>query len=113
MTKAKHDTRKAFLDYYVYAPLGAGQLLIEKTRALGAKAVETAKAQRENASDSYRDLAGRGEKIVSSIRRSVYTKRAVDQAKTARTQVKAAATSIRKSAGTTAEATKVAAKKVG
>jgi len=118
-TKVKYDTRKALLDYSVYAPLGAGQLLIEKAKELSGKAselsgkaVSLAQDQRKAVLDAYGDLAGRGEKLVSSVRRSAYTKRAVAQSKTARTQVKAAATSIRKAAGSTATATKAAAKKV-
>lgn len=112
-TKQSYDTRKALMDYYVYAPLGAGQLLIQKGKELGTRAVEVAKDRRELALKTYRDMSERGEKLVGSIRRSAYTKRAIDQAKTARSQVKAATTSVRKAAGTTAEATKQAAKKVG
>ena len=39
-TTKRYDARKAFTDYYVYAPLGAGQLVIEKSRELTSKAAE-------------------------------------------------------------------------
>ena len=111
-TKTKYGSRKALLDYYVYAPLGAGQLVVEKSKELADMAAETAKVQRRSAAKLYTELAQRGEKLVSSVRRSVYTKRASNQIKTARVQVKGAATSVRKAAGSTATATKAAAKKV-
>jgi len=112
-TKTKYGTKKALLDYSVYAPLGAGQLLVEKTRELAIKAADTAKGQRKGIAKSYSNLAQRGEKLVSSVRKSAYTRRAVDQMKTARTQVKGATTSVRKAAGGTAQASKAAARKVG
>ena len=112
-TKTKYDTRKAFMDYYVYAPLGAGQLVIEKAKGLSGRAATLAQEQRKQMVKVYYDLAQRGEKLASSIRRSTYTKRAVEQTKVARSQVKAASTSVRKAVSTTTEATKAAAKKVG
>jgi hypothetical protein len=111
-TKTRYGPKKALLDYSVYAPIGAGQLLVEKTRELAGKAADTAKGQRKSFVKSYSKLAQRGEKLVSSVRRSANTRRAVDQIKTARTQVKGAATSVRKAAGSTAQASKAAAKKV-
>jgi len=109
----KYDTKKALSDYYLYVPLGAGQLLVEKSKALSEKAFDLAKTRRKNAARTYQDLADRGQKVVRSIRTSSATKRAVSQTKTARSRVRAAATSVRKAAGDTAQATKVAAKKVG
>jgi hypothetical protein len=110
-SRYKNGTKKALLDYYVYAPLGAGQLVVEKTKELTGKAAGAAKGQRRAFAKAYASLANRGEKLVSSVRRSAYTRRAADQIKTARTQVKGAATSIRKAADSTATATKAAAKK--
>jgi hypothetical protein len=112
-TKQSYDTRKALMDYYVYAPLGTGQFLFEKGKELGLKTVDVVKHRRELARKTYRDMTERGEKLVGSVSRSAYTKRAVEQAKTARSQVKAASTSVRKAVGTTATATRQAAKKVG
>jgi hypothetical protein len=111
-TKSKYGTKKALLDYYVYAPLGAGQLVIEKTKELADKAAHTATGQRKTFTKAYYGLAERGEKLVTSVRKSVYTRRATDQIKSARTQVKGAATSVRKAANSTTTATKAAAKKV-
>jgi hypothetical protein len=110
-TKSGYSTKKALADYYVYAPLGAGELLVEKTRKLSRKTWTEARKQRKQLLKAYRDLAKRGEKLVSSVRRSAYTRRAVEQAKTARSQVKSAATSVRKTADATAAATKAATKK--
>lgn len=112
-TKSRSGPRKALSDYALYAPLGAGQLVVEKTREASKKAWTMAQKRRRRVLKTYEDLAKRGEKLVTSIRRSTYTRRAVDQAKSARSQVKAAATSVRKTAGATTEAAKSAAKKVG
>ncbi len=111
-TKTRYGTKKALLDYYVYAPIGAGQLAVEKTRQFAGKAAYAAKGQRKTFVKSYASLADRGEKLVKSVRKSAYTRRAADQIKTARSQVKGAATSVRKAAGSTATAGKAAAKKV-
>jgi|SRR5207247_5883613 len=112
-TKSRTGPRKSLSDYALYAPLGAGQLVVEKTREASKKAWTIAQTRRKNVLKAYEDLAKRGEKLVTSVRRSGYTRRALDQAKTARSQVKAAATSVRKTAGATKEATRAAAKKVG
>jgi hypothetical protein len=107
------NAKKTLTDYYVYAPLGAGDLLIEKGRELSKKAWGRALEQRKQLLKGYGDLARRGEKLVASIRTSAYTRRAVDQAKTARSQVKSAVTGVRKTAEATGTATKAAARKVG
>jgi hypothetical protein len=109
--KSKYTTKKALLDYYVYAPLGAGQLAVEKTKELAGKAAGAARRQRKGFVKTYTQLADRGEKLVTSVRKSAYTRRAANQIKVARTQIKGAATSVRKAADSTATATKAAAKK--
>jgi NAD+--asparagine ADP-ribosyltransferase len=106
-TKGRYDARSA-----LYAYLGAGQLLVDKTREFGSKAWALARRGREGAIESYKDLAARGEKLAKSIQRSSYTKQALEQSKVARSQVKAAATSVRKAVNSTADATRAAAKKV-
>jgi len=115
-----YDARKAFMDYYVYVPLGATKVAFEKSKEISEKAWKTAQTRRASAAKAYQDLAERGEKLVTSIRRSVYTKRAAEQTKVARQQVQAvgkqfqkAATSVRKAAGSSAEAGKAAVRKVG
>jgi len=112
-TTKKNDARKALADCYVYAPLGAGQLLLEKGKELSGKAVQLAQSQRQDWMKNYQDLARRGERLVASVRRSPYTRRALEQTKVARSQVKAASTSVRKATATAAEATRQGAKKVG
>ena len=110
-TKSK-DVRKSLSEYYLYVPLGAGQLIFQKARSLTGKAVSAAQHRRKSALELYQDLARRGEKLAASVRRAPYTQRAVSQTKAARSQVKAAATSIRKAALASTEATREAAKKV-
>lgn len=108
----KSQAKKSALDYSVYVPLGAGQLLIEKTKQLSGTAVKIVEGRRKDISKGYLSLAKRGEKLASSIQRSVYTKRAVEQTDKARQQVKTTVRSIRRAAGATAEATQAAARKV-
>lgn len=109
----KYDVKNA-----MYAYVGAGQLIMDKAKELPVKARDMrVKAFDWNAwgkefGKFYGELVGRGEKTVKSIRKSAYTERAVEQARAARVQVKAATTSVRKAVGSSAEATKVAAKKV-
>jgi hypothetical protein len=112
-TKRKSEPRKAWRDSSVYVPLGAGQLVVERTRDLIGKAWAVAQSPRATAVQAYQGLAARGEKVARSIGRSTYTRTAFEQTRSARSQVKAASTSVRKAAGSTATAAKAAAKKVG
>jgi multidrug resistance efflux pump len=112
-TKSRATKKSALTDYAVYAPLGAGQFVIEKSRELSRKAWTKAQANSRHVAKGYHGLAVRGERVVDSVRRSRHTKRAAAQAKTARAQVTTALTGIRKSAESAAAATKSAAKKVG
>jgi hypothetical protein len=111
-TKAKTPAKKSVYDSYVYVPLGAGQLLIEKTKQISDAALTFARGRSKDLTKGYASLAKRGEKLAGSIRRSVYTKRAITQTDKARDQVKATARTIRRAAGATAEATQAAARKV-
>lgn len=112
-TKNAYDARKAFADYYVYVPLGAGQLLIEKGKELSTWTIDRAKDGRARLMGAYDELATRGRKLSTSIRRSVYTQRAIDQTKNASRQVRRAATSVRQAADSTAQASRAAARKIG
>lgn len=112
-TKGKSVPRKTWRDYSLYVPLGAGQLVVEKTRGLMDKAWAVAQSPGTTAVQAYQGLAARGEKLAQSIRRSAYTQTAFEEAKSARSQVRAATTSVRKAAGSTATVAKAAAKKVG
>jgi hypothetical protein len=112
-SKTSSSTKKALADYYVYAPLGAGDLVIEKSRQLSKTVWIRALKERKQLLKGYRNLARRGEKLVAGVRTSAYTRRAVGQARTARSQVASAVTSIRKTGGATATAGKAAANKAG
>jgi hypothetical protein len=68
--KSRSSTKKALADYYVYAPLGAGDLVIEKSRELSRKAWTRALRERKQLLKAYRNLARRGEKLVTSIRKT-------------------------------------------
>ena len=73
----------------LYAVVGAGDFAIDKARNLrniDAKAAGTI----------YADFVKRGQSLSKKIRTSAPSKQAVAQTKTARTQVKAAATSVSK-----------------
>ena len=71
------------------------------------------KAARTSAEKEFDSYAKRGRSVVRSVRSSQATSRAVDQLKVARSQVKAAATSVRKAFGESVEAVESAADKVG
>lgn len=99
----------------LYASLGAGHLLLEKTKEASGKAAAWARRpvpeHLDSASKRVEDLAGRGEKIVKTVSGSSYTRAAVDQTKNARRQVKAAETSVKKAANSAAEAARHATKR--
>lgn len=63
--------------------------------------------------DEFDTLAQRGRGVVNAISRSPATKRAVQQARTAQSQVKAATTSVTKAFSESTEAAESAADKVG
>jgi hypothetical protein len=88
-----------------YAVVGAGDLAVEKVRGLGK--LTDKKATRKY----YRDFIKRGKALTTTVKNSAPTKRAVEQTKTARTQVKAATTSIGKAVRLNARATQNAVKK--
>lgn len=98
---------------FVYAPIGAGQLVMEKAREVPDVVGQMASDPRGRMIRMYRGLADRGERIVSGVRRSAPTRRAVDQAGSARSRVKAAVTSAGRAVEATAAATRDAARKIG
>jgi hypothetical protein len=114
------DFRKPF-----YALIGAGEAAIETGKALvdrarGVKPEQVRESLSTSANTSrrwitkrYTSWSKRGERLTTQIGKSPPAKRAATQTKQARSQVKAAATSIRKAVGAQAEAAKTAAKKVG
>ncbi|MGH2683072.1 MAG: hypothetical protein ACRDIX_07550 [Actinomycetota bacterium] len=108
-----------------YVLIGAGEAAIEtgKTMVTKARKVKpeevrdrlsnTANTSRRWVTKRYTSWAKRGERLATQMTKSAPAKRAADQTKQARSQVKAATTSIRKAVGAQAEAAKTAAKKVG
>jgi hypothetical protein len=106
----------------VLASIGAGELAVSTARTASEKVVEmtrnpmgmqaVADAFATDVTRVIGDLAIRGEKLVSGIQDSAYTKRAMGQTKIARSQVKAAGTSIRKAVDTATVAAREAVKKV-
>jgi hypothetical protein len=88
-----------------YAVVGAGDLAVEKVRGLSKF------ADQKTTRKYYRDFIKRGKSLTTSIKNSGATKRAVAQTKTARTQVKAATTSLGKAVRLNASATQNAVKK--
>lgn len=68
------------------------------------------RTEAEKQLDTY---AGRGREVVGKVLGSATTKRALDQTRVARSQVKAAATSVRKAVGASADAAEHAAERIG
>jgi hypothetical protein len=94
------------------ATLGAGQLVFERGRQVSGDVIAYAQGGRKSLDGTFKSLVKRGEKVEKNIRKSAYTRRAMDQTKVARTQVKAATTSVRKAVSSSAEASKAAAEKL-
>lgn len=114
---AQEKTREA-----LYASLGAGQVVAEKARdsVRWVRYYYTPSGfrqywgkQRKQVAKGYGRLVHRGRKLAHGVTSSGPAKRAAEQTKTARTQVKAAATSVGKAVGAGVDATRSAAKKVG
>ena len=77
---------------------GLPQTLRTSLTGLQGKVNETYVDVSGKVTGTYSEFANRGEKVVSSIRKDPATTAAVDQAKTAKAQVKGARTSVRKAA---------------
>lgn len=86
----------------LYAAIGAGDLAVSKVRDVR-KIVDP---------EVYSELVGRGRDLTGRIAKAAPTKRAVDTTRTARSQAKAAATSVRKAVKANATAARSAAGKV-
>ena len=114
------DFRKPF-----YALIGAGDAAVASGKALlnKARGVQPEKVRQQLSASAdtsrrwvtkrYASWAKRGERLATQISNSAPAKRAATQTKQARSQVKAAATGVRKAVGAQTEAAKTAAKKVG
>lgn len=86
----------------LYAVIGAGDFTVEKVRDVR-KVVDPS---------VYSDFVSRGRDLSGRIAKSAPTKKAVDRTRTARSQAKAAATSVRKAVKANATAARSAAEKV-
>lgn len=135
--QAERTVRTVVLDG-AYATVGLGDTAVETLRQLPVKAAqlrnEAPKKVRSLTEDAPRDLkdltarakvfrttaereldayATRGRKVVQAIRGSASTQKALEQSRTARSQVKAATTSVRKAVKQSAVAVDTATGKVG
>ena len=86
----------------LYAVVGAGDYTVSKVKDVR-KIVDPA---------LYSDFVARGREVSGRIGKSAPTRRAVDRTRTARSQAKAAATSVRKAVRANATAARSAAGKV-
>jgi hypothetical protein len=86
----------------LYAVVGAGDFTIEKVKD----------ARRIVDPSLYSDFVARGRDISGRIGKSAPTRRAIDRTRTARSQAKAAATSVRKAVKANATAARSAAGKI-
>ena len=86
----------------LYAAVGAGDFTIEKVKGV----------RRIVDPSLYADFVSRGRDLSGRIAESAPTKKAVDRTRTARSQAKAAATSVRKAVKANATAARSAAEKV-
>ena len=78
--------------------------LVDRSRKLPETAPKRIQKAQKRASKTYTDFSKRGEKLVTRIRKSAPSKRAIEQTKSARARIKAAATSVRKAAEANIEA---------
>lgn len=128
-TQAQRTLRAVVTDG-VYAALGATDNAVEVLRTLPAKVNglrtdvpafdELPKelqgrlsALRTDAEREFDALAQRGRTVVGTLSSSAVTKRAVEQSRVARTQVKAAVTSVRRAVDSSVDAAESVASKVG
>lgn len=74
----------------IYAVVGVGDFALEKAKNV------TKVTDRKTTAKLYKDFVKRGRGISTKVRNSAPTKQAVAQTKTARTQIKAATTSLTK-----------------
>ncbi|HEX6254422.1 MAG TPA: Rho termination factor N-terminal domain-containing protein [Euzebyales bacterium] len=114
-----------------YATIGATDAAVSYVRTVGAKANEAGATLRTlklpkptdvtatlrdlgtGVEEQFEALAGRGREVVGSLQGSRATRDAVDRTRTARSQVKAAATSVRRAGEATTDAVDEAVERVG
>jgi hypothetical protein len=114
-----------------YATIGATDVAVSYVRGVSARAHEAGTSLRAlklpsptdvtaslrglgaEVEEQFTSLAGRGREVVGSLQRGRATQAAVDRARVARSQVKAAATSVQRAGAATAEAVDEAAGRLG
>jgi hypothetical protein len=84
----------------LYAVVGAGDFAIEKAKSV------TKVADPKTTSKVYNDFVKRGRGLSTRVKNSAPTKQAIAQTKTARTQIKAASTSLTKAVRVNASGSK-------
>jgi hypothetical protein len=110
----------------LYALAGMGDLAVENIKEIPTQVAKATAMVTElpakvmglreitrNVGENYGELVERGQKLVTSIRRSSATQQAEAQIKVARSQAKAATTSATKAVKATAKAVDKASEKVG
>jgi hypothetical protein len=100
------------------AALQAGKSLVNKARGVKPQEVRqrltaSADTSRRWVTKRYTVWAKRGQRLTNQVGNSVPAKRAAEQTKRARSQVKAAATTVRKAVGGQEDGAKSVAKKAG
>lgn len=91
----------------------APKQLTERFQAVTTQGKATVTGLRGTVETQIDSYASRGREVIGKVQNSAATKRALEQSRVARAQVKAAATSVRKAVGATADAAEVAAEKAG
>ena len=91
----------------------APKQLTERFQAVTTQGKATVTGLRGTVETQIDTYASRGREVIGKVQNSAATKRALEQSRVARAQVKAAATSVRKAVGATADAAEVAAEKAG
>lgn len=99
------STPKRIIDLRHEAPSAA--------RNLREQSAANARKLRDQATEEFEELSTRGRNVVGSVRSNRSTREGIDRARTAKSQVKAAATSVTRAVKTQAEALEDAAGTVG
>jgi hypothetical protein len=92
----------------LYAVAGVADLAVSTIRHLPADAARLGQRLPGEAVKTYRELARRGESLVTGVRRSRPTRQAAEATRTAVSRTKAANTRVRRSAKTTRSSVKSA-----
>src|SRR5215207_161306 len=102
-TPTSKDTKQA-----LYAVAGAADLAVSTLRHLPAEAAKLRARLPGEAVKTYDELAGRGETLVTGVRRSRPTRQATEATRVAVSRAKAANTRVRRSTATTRSSVKAA-----